>query len=295
MAPRQSDYRRRAIALATSLLLISMACALLQTPTPIDWTSPTATQEAQPSPSPTSAPIARVTSTPTGAPKATDSPTPDPTSTPAASPTAVASTHRLQFAAGATQATVEGQLPATGRQRFVLHIEGGQLVEISATPASLGQELRLSLAAAEGATVRPLGDPFIRTTVPTTQDYTIDLVSDAGAITYTLSVLVPVRIRFAPGATTAQVTGSLDAGQSRHYVLRALGGQTMTLNTASTRGEVRLVVYGADGTVLQSGMGELTDFEGVLPSTQDYLIAVQAGPDSPAAYTLFITIPPPDP
>ena len=45
----------------------------------------------------------------------------------------------------------------------------------------------------------------------------------------------------------------------------------------------------ADGTVLKSGMGEGTSFNGVLPSTQDYILVVRAGAAN-AAFTLGVTI-----
>ena len=173
------------------------------------------------------------------------------------------------------------------------------MIEVSASSNPVDQDLLLAITGTGGAVVKPLGPAFVRTTVSTTQDYHIDLVSEAGAISYTLSILLPVRITLESGAITATLAGRLEAAASHHYVLAALADQTMTLDTETTSGEVRLLVYGADGTVLQSGMGDLPgfgddlpSFEGVLPSTQDYLIAVQAGPDASAAYTLNIGIEP---
>jgi hypothetical protein len=40
---------------------------------------------------------------------------------------------------------------------------------------------------------------------------------------------------------------------------------------------------------LRSGMGEGASFTGVLPSTQDYILVVRAGPN-PVSYTLRVTI-----
>ena len=269
--------RRFAVAmLVASALTVSPSC-VLGPATPAD--------EVVPSPTPTAIPA---TATVIPAPTATPTATPAPAST---------DVQRIQLAPGATQAIVSGQLPASGRQRFVLRIERGQLVELTATPGSRGQDLRFSLTAAGGALIKPLGDPFIRTTAPATQDYYLDLISDAGAIAYTVQALIPERIPFESGATATRLTGSLPAGDSRHYLLHGREGQTMNLQTETTEGQVRVLVWGVDGAVLQSGMGDATDFEGVLDSTQDYVIAIQAGPDLPAAYTLRVTLPPvsPDP
>jgi hypothetical protein len=141
--------------------------------------------------------------------------------------------------------------------------------------------------------VKPMGEAHVRTVVPSTQDYYVDLLSGVGATDYRLSVLIPVRIRFEPGATSATVSGGLEEGQMRHYVLRALAGQRMIVEPHATTGEVGLVISDADGQVLLSGRIGTPGgvFEGILPVSQDYLIAVQAKGGIGADYTLEITIP----
>ena len=138
-----------------------------------------------------------------------------------------------------------------------------------------------------------MGEAHVRTVVPSTQDYYVELVSDVGATEYRLSVLIPVRIRFAPGATSATVAGSLEEGQMRPYVLRALAGQRMIVAPHATTGQVGLVISGADGQVLLSGRAGPAGgvFDGIRPVSQDYLITVQARGGICADYTLEITIP----
>jgi hypothetical protein len=79
----------------------------------------------------------------------------------------------------------------------------------------------------------------------------------------------------------------------RHYVLRALAGQRMIVAPQATAGQVGLVISGADGQVLLSGRAGPPGgvFDGILPVTQDYLIAVQARGGIGADYSLAITIP----
>jgi hypothetical protein len=101
----------------------------------------------------------------------------------------------------------------------------------------------------------------------------------------------PERIEFAPGATSAEVAGSLPAEGVAHYILSAQGGQFMNAVVVSSQGEASLSVYGADGTVLISPMGSAHGFSGELPTTQDYHIDVRAE-GGPAEYTLTVTIPP---
>jgi hypothetical protein len=240
---------------------------------------------------PTATPTPPATSTPSATPRQvapTATPRP-PTHTPSPAP----AVERILFAPGATQATIEGYLPAGGGALYVMGVAAGQFVEMDATAGTMGQGLRFSITGADGVVVKPMGEAHVRTVVPSTQDYYVELVSDVGATEYRLSVLIPVRIRFAPGTTSATVTGSLEEGQMRDYVLRALGGQRMIVAPQATTGEVGLVISGADGQVLLSGRTGPPGgvFDGVLPTSQDYLITVQARGGIGADYRLEITIP----
>jgi hypothetical protein len=99
------------------------------------------------------------------------------------------------------------------------------------------------------------------------------------------------RIRFAPGTTSASIAGNLAASESDLYLLRALAGQTLSLNLTFTEGRAILVVWGQDGNVLLSDHAEVSSFEQVLPTTQDYFIQVKGGPDGNTAYTMTVNIP----
>jgi len=242
--------------------------------------TPAATLPPMPTPSPTATP----TPTPP-APTATPLP---PTLTPLPAPAG----ERILFDPGATQATIEGYLPADGRAIYVMNVTAGQFIEVNAAVGATGRGLRFSIVGADGAVVKTMGEAHVRTVVPSTQDYYVELVSDVDATSYVLSVLIPVRIRFAPGATSAQVAGSLLMDGTRHYVIRALAGQRMIVAPYSTQGQVKLVISGADGQVLLSGRvgppGGV--YDGILPVTQDYLISARAeGGDTD--YVLNITIP----
>jgi len=244
---------------------------------------------------PTATPTATSTPTAMSTPTATPLP-PAPTITlhpPTRTPLPGPAVERIRFAPGATHALIEGYLPVDGRALYVMGVAAGQFVEMNATVGTTGQGLRFSVTGADGVVIKSMGEAHMRTVVPSTQDYYVDLVSDVGATEYFLSVLIPVRIRFAPGTTSATVTGGLEEGQMRHYVLRALAGQRMIVAPHATTGEIGLVISSADGQVLLSGrVGQPGGvFDGILPATQDYLISVQAKGGIGADYTLEITIP----
>jgi hypothetical protein len=217
--------------------------------------------------------------------------TPGPSRTPAV-PTAI-TTSSILFAPGATQATVEGYLPANATQRYVMHVAAGQYVAMDAAVGMTGQGLCFSIVGADGTVMKPMGDAHVRVIVPSAQDYTVELVSDVGTVNYQMSVLIPVRVRFAPGTTSAQVDGSLTADGVRHYVLRAGG-------PADDRCPRHYPRPGKDGHLgrRRSGASERAcrspsgGYDGVLPLAQDYLIAVQAEGGTGANYVLEITMPP---
>lgn len=194
---------------------------------------------------------------------------------------------RISFAAGATSAVLEGELATTGTLHYVLNIAAGQLLEVSIWPQDT---VRLAIYGADGTVLKSGmgGGAFFRGTVPSTQDYLLDVGPATEPGSFTMSVIIPVRISFAAGATSATVEGNLAAWDAQYYVLRAFGGQTMEVH-ATPEEMVRLIIYGADGTVLMSGMGGGASFSGTLPSNQDYIVSLDAGP-APVAYSLEVSI-----
>lgn len=75
-------------------------------------------------------------------------------------------------------------------------------------------------------------------------------------------------------------------------MLHALAGQTMKIDMTFSEGRAILVVWGADGDVLLSDHAEVSTFQGVLPTTQDYYIMVKGRPDGSTSYTMTVTITP---
>lgn len=86
------------------------------------------------------------------------------------------------------------------------------------------------------------------------------------------SAACPIRIRFAPGAYTAQARAVLTRqGMERWFVVRARAGQTMIVivnGKGATGGEVHFPGGGQDG-----GPGGRI-YDGSLPATGDYRIRV---------------------
>ncbi len=211
---------------------------------------------------------------------------------------------RISFAPGGITATRSGVLTMGGMDRYVMKINQDQTLNVSA--ASGNNNVILIIFGKDGTVL--LSDHVDASSwsgiIPATQDYFIDVRAiDGTSANYTLTVTVPPeppspphpqiqRVRFAPGTISATVSGQVVPGGNNEYVLKASANQEMLVSTSAEEQAVVVSVVGADGTVLQSSMGGLSNFSGELPSTQDYFIKVSIGGQGFADYQMTITVEP---
>jgi LysM repeat protein len=214
---------------------------------------------------------------------------------------APAQAKRITFAAGGTSAVMQGSVAPNGVDRYVLRALVGQTLTV--TIVSPQTDVIVEVWGADGTVLisdHAGATNWTSSALPTTQDYYIDAqATGAAQAAYTLTVIAPPsqpepaskRITFQAGTFATALPGTLGNNGVDRYILKALGGQSMTVSVAATQGFVALSVWGADGTVLISDHASATNWTGKLPSTQDYLIAVKAeGGGTP--YTLQVSIPP---
>ncbi len=98
------------------------------------------------------------------------------------------------------------------------------------------------------------------------------------------------RISFLAGATTAIVTGPIQAGGTLNYVLEAMQGQPMIVNVSSLNNDVTLAIKTQGGTTLLSSTSKQSTWQGSLPQTEDYYLSLRGGA-STEDFTLNIVIP----
>ena len=194
---------------------------------------------------------------------------------------------RIQFAPGGTAAIRQGQLGANSKHYYLLGAGAGRTLEVTLSAPS---GLTLAVLGADGSTLQSASsNSTFRGTLPKTQDYILVLASGGSAANYGVSVDIPVRIQFASGGTSATLTGTVPANLSQFFILRAGKGQTLNV-TANPQDKLQLIIYGVDGSVLRSGMGEGASFSGVLPSTQDYILVLKSA-NQVQAFTLKVSVP----
>jgi len=239
--------------------------------------------------------VTRMTALPTPLPAVT--PTVAPTVAPTIAPTVGAqdlAPQRIQFALGAVSATVAGNVQAPNRNRYVLRALAGQTMTVEI--ASPGQLVNFAVSGVgDGQPYKRLDNEnrFWSGGLPATQDYLITVVTGRGNPDYLLTVTVttpaatqppvtaPMRIRFAPGATSETIPGVLAGGATVHYVLGATAGQSMTVSVTSPGNDLFFSIPGL--------VDDVAVWTGVLPVDGDYSITLVAtGGDT--TYTLAVTI-----
>lgn len=231
---------------------------------------------------------------------------------PTAAPTATASggpppggSARINFAPGATSATVNSTLAAGGDgDTWLLRVSAGQVITIQTVAGPPGQ-IVVSLLDMRGSPLATNADTVgISAAVPATGDYQINLATASGApgVAYTMQVLIPAaggpvtptRIQFAPGQATAQLNDTLAAGGDLNsYVLTVGAGQTIHVAVfASVPAVTNIYLRNAAGQMISSG----TDMSGLATTVNaagDYFIDVSNFNAAPAvSYTLTVTVPP---
>jgi hypothetical protein len=197
----------------------------------------------------------------------------------------------VSFAPGATSANVAGSVPAAGTQEYRLWIGAGQWLIADLHAAQPNAYLQIVF----GATGQLIGQTAPGTVhwqglTPSTGRYWVRVISNGSPTSYNLTLTIPRRVSFARGAVSASVYGNVTAGGINSYVLRALGGQTMTATLNVPVTGVRLEIYRlSDGQSLLSAGANATSWMGVLPSTDDYIVrVVSTGPHT--TYSVSVTI-----
>ena len=97
---------------------------------------------------------------------------------------------------------------------------------------------------------------------------------------------IPKQLRFGRGRTTAVIKDTVRLCTAHEYYLRAMGGQSMTVNLATGK-RTSFSIYAPTGDIIEGADG-VKDWSGSLPETGQYIIHI--GTDATAAYTLEVTI-----
>lgn len=201
----------------------------------------------------------------------------------------------IQFAPGATEVAVQGQIPANGIATYSINAQAGQSMEL--TLSSNSPSARLAVLSPMGVPLAPQrGNPegtYWQGELTASGNYIIQVLAGNAVpvANFGLNVTIPVRITFAPGAVSAQVQGVTAESRVVTYLLKANGGQTMTVVLNAPPNSAGITIYGMqDGQPLIRSQSGATSWTGQLPMTQDYVIQVVPFGNGTVNYTLNVTV-----
>lgn len=218
-----------------------------------------------------------------------------PTPTPVPAP----GRERIQFATGATSATVRGTVQFPNRREYLLRALSGQTMRVELISSDASANFVVT-GVSDGQPLKRLEnrDTVWSGTLPSTQDYLLQVTTPNNrAVSYELYVEVtapttpaPVRIQFTPGATAATVNGTTSAIAPARYLLRANAGQTMNVDlTVDNVNAYITVLHPTAGNMAGAG-GPIQHWMGALPVTGDYILEVLNPGTGLANFSLTVTI-----
>ncbi len=242
----------------------------------------------QPTYTATSIPETATSVPPTATTMPTVTVTPIPPTSTTAPTTAPGQAIRLSFASGITNITAEGQMNANTIRRYVFWADKNQLMDISLYGAS-GATIAISSANGTKLVDFDQGWTWYRDYIPEKGDWYIDIKAGNYARDYSLYLGIPQRLSFAPNTSSMTAKATIPAGKVHNFIAWGNKGQTLKVSVSPTQ-NFKLSIWHVDGTVLLSGMGDSTSFEGELPEAGDYIINVISGAATPTEITLNLSI-----
>ena len=208
---------------------------------------------------------------------------------------------RINFAPGATSATVEGSLAFGGDVAgWVFRGAAGQPLNLGIGTHPSGW-LNLFVYDPAGQMIAAGTDlTGVALPLPADGDYTVVLstIQAAPPVDYALTVNLPpvtppepVRIAFGPGQTSAEYVVALSPWPPARFVIALSGGQTLlTRLNDDPPASMDITITDAAGNVLNFGRGP-TELGTLVPATGDYIINLSTAAATSSA-SLIITVPP---
>ena len=198
---------------------------------------------------------------------------------------------RINFLSNATTGIVTGSISPGQTQFFVLNASVGQPLIVMVN--SLNNDVTLSIRTQGGTWMLNAAahQTSWQSMLPKTEDYYIGVYGGATTENFTLTTVIPSRIKFDPGSITTTVNGKTVAGYNVAYTVLALKGQLMTVYLNGAGNNAALTIYGyTDGQPYLRSVTEQTSFNFKLPATQDYIIEVVPKAGLVVNYSLQVII-----
>jgi hypothetical protein len=193
----------------------------------------------------------------------------------------------VEMDSGSTDASMDGSVPKDGRVNYLVGAKAGQFMIVKLTSAH--PSLHLEIQSPDGRLLAQAASNLTawQGVLPAAGDYRISVVAQGGPENFNLNIVIPVQVKFDPGAVSAELKGQVGAHRVNTYLLRALKDQNMMAVVNTPKNDVFLTIYGIeDGQLLVRSEAGATHAVVKLPATQDYMIDLVSAGDTPENYTV---------
>ncbi|MDH5505740.1 MAG: hypothetical protein OEZ02_00785 [Anaerolineae bacterium] len=201
----------------------------------------------------------------------------------------VEASNRIRFEAGGTRSSISQSIGGNMAHEYLIKVMAGQWMKVNLSPAAGALTLEIR-GVTDGVVLQSNDTQLGAYMIPSTQDYSIKVISPGGSHTYTLNVMVPAWVTFDSGSNSKTIYGHVGANNTVDYLVGASYGQTLSLNVSTAGVQVALSVLGwSTGEPYLRYVAEATNWSMVLPASQTYQVSVVTiGPATD--FTLVITI-----
>ena len=213
------------------------------------------------------------------------------TTLPPVTPPVATQPERVNFDRGKSAASIAAVMPANDQKQYMLNAQAGQVLDVNiSSPIADSQSngIAMTIRSPRGTVWQGvemgLGVYMTNRTVtlPESGDYIIALNGSAGE-QYTANftivdapTLQDERVRFARGASSAQLSGYMADGGTKRYIIGASAGQKMNITVSSLMAQVGFSVMAPSGaTWLSEPLGAdvwLSALTITLPQSGDYTV-----------------------
>jgi hypothetical protein len=180
----------------------------------------------------------------------------------------------IVFASGTTMGTVTGTVDAGQVKTYTINAGAGLPMILDV--ASGNNDVTLGVIQPDGTVLLNPANKWIhwQWTLPETGLYRIQVIGGATTEAYSLTARIPVRVNFAPGATSATLSNSTVNGTTFSYALKCAANQTMAVTLTAPAGTAYLDIFGVSSGTLLSASSQATSWTVVLPKSEDYVVEV---------------------
>ncbi|MBC6479404.1 MAG: protein kinase [Hormoscilla sp. GM7CHS1pb] len=194
-------------------------------------------------------------------------------------------TQRVSFEAGATGETLRGTVAPYQLQRYLLKCGQGQQFTLGVWQGNVNITVRDPEGQIIGAAMP--GRTEWQGILPSTGDYVVEIFSPDGsdyAVRVNVSATIPPvlpprsvqtqRVSFEAGATGETLWGTVAPYQLQRYLLECGQGQQFILKV--WQGNVNITVRDPEWQIIGAVMPGQTGWQGILPSTGDYVVEISS-------------------